>query len=55
MNNWGGGGGAGKEYVGPPLKLLGGGGWAGPSWPPFSYAYAPAQWNLADNAVEIRS
>ena len=31
----GGGGGAGKGYVGPPLKLLGGGGWPSPS----SYAY----------------
>ena len=49
MNNWGGG----KEYVGPLSQIIGGR--AGPSWPPFSYAYAPAQWNLADNAVEIRS
>ena len=34
------GGGGGKGYVGPPLKLLGG----GPSPPPSSYAYeAPEQ------------
>ena len=33
---WGGGGG-GEGYVGPLLKLLGGGGW--PPWPPSSYAY----------------
>ena len=31
------GGGGGKGYVGPPLKLLGGGAW--PPWPPSSYAY----------------
>ena len=31
-----GGGGGGKGYVGPPLKLLEG---PGPPWPPSSYAY----------------
>ena len=35
VDYWGGGGG-GKGYVGPPLKLLAG---PGPPWPPSSYAY----------------
>ena len=33
------GGGGGKEYVGPPLKLLAGGG----AWPPSSYAYGESR------------
>ena len=42
MDYWGGGGG--KGYVGPPLKLLGGG--LAPLPPPSSYAYDIATPNL---------